>query len=308
MEIKKKQPIGIELVRRGLVNENQIQTALEYQKINPGKKVGDILNELQLCDSYTLIQTIGDILGEKGMILTRSDIKINIEDYISYDVVKQNKAIPFEVSQGKIKVCFADTANKRTMETMRLLMLNRGLIMEKYITFRSNIDKILQEFQGKVSDNINVNSDNITTLVDSIIRTAMEKRASDIHFEPMERELRVRYRIDGELFTVADIEKEKQFQIIGRLKAISNMHQEKQEPQDGRIISYPDYNIRVSSQKNVYGEKFVLRLLKKNMSIKKLSDLGFKDDNQIIKDCFDKKTSITIVAAPTGERKNNHFV
>lgn len=308
MEIKKRQPIGIELVRKGLINENDIQLALDYQKTHPGKKIGDIINELHLCDSYSLIRSIAEILGERGMLLTSHDIKINIEDYISYDVVKQNKAIPFDIVQGRIKVCFADTANKRTIETMRLLMLNRGLIMDKYITFSSNIEKILQELQGKVSDSINVSSDNITTLVDSIIRTAMDKRASDIHFEPMEKELRVRYRIDGELFTVANIEKEKQFQITGRLKAISNMHQEKQEPQDGRIILYSNYNIRVSSQKNIYGEKFVLRLLRKDADIKSLKDLGFSQNDEIIKECFNKKTSITIVAAPTGERKDNYFI
>ena len=77
----------------------------------------------------------------------------------------------------------------------------------------------------------------------------MDKRASDIHIEPMETSIRVRYRIDGDLVTVASIEKSKQSQLVGRLKAISNMHQEKQESQDGRILLYTDYNIRVSSQK-----------------------------------------------------------
>ena len=74
--------------------------------------------------------------------------------------------------------------------------------------------------------------------------------------------LRVRYRIDGHLINAVNISKEKEAQIVGRLKAISNMHQEKQESQDGRIIMYPEYNIRVSSQRNVYGEKFVIRLIK----------------------------------------------
>ena len=74
-------------------------------------------------------------------------------------------------------------------------------------------------------------------MVDSIIKTAMEKRASDIHIEPMEKFVRVRYRIDGQLITAATVDKEKQAQIVGRLKAISNMHQEKQEAQDGRIFS-----------------------------------------------------------------------
>ena len=130
----------------------------------------------------------------------------------------------------------------------------------------------------------------------------MTKRASDIHFEPMENKLRVRYRIDGELYTVAEIAKDKQAQTIGRLKAISNMYQEKQEDQDGRIILYPEYNIRVSSQKNIYGEKFVLRLLKKNQNIKGLHELGFPEDKDI-RSCFEKKNSITIMGAPTGEGK-----
>ena len=107
-----------------------------------GKKIGDILNILNIGDKNALIETIGDILGEKGIILRYADITINLTDYISLDVAKQNKAIPFEIQNGKIKVCFADTTNKRTMDTVRLLLLNKGLIMEKYITFESNIETL----------------------------------------------------------------------------------------------------------------------------------------------------------------------
>lgn len=300
--MERRVPIGIELVRKGVITENDIQKALEYQKIHTNKKLGDILNELKVCDSYRLIQSIGEILGEKAILLEPSDIKINLDDYISPDVLRRNRAIPFEIEGGRIKVCFSDTANKRAVDTIRLLLLNKGLIMEKYITFDSNIEKILVSMQGKETDDINSSSD-ITGLVDTIIKKAMDKRASDIHFEPMEDELRIRYRIDGELFTAGNLDKEKQAQVIGRLKAISNMHQEKQEAQDGRILLYPDYNIRVSSQKNVHGEKFVLRLLKKNSDIRNLFELGFPKDEQIVKNSFEKRNSITIMAAPTGEGK-----
>ncbi len=300
--MERRVPIGIELVRKGVITENDIQKALEYQKIHTNKKLGDILNELKVCDSYRLIQAIGEILGEKAILLEPSDIKINLDDYISPDVLRRNRAIPFEIEGGRIKVCFSDTANKRAVDTIRLLLLNKGLIMEKYITFDSNIEKILVSMQGKETDDINSSSD-ITGLVDTIIKKAMDKRASDIHFEPMEDELRIRYRIDGELFTAGNLDKEKQAQVIGRLKAISNMHQEKQESQDGRILLYPDYNIRVSSQKNVHGEKFVLRLLKKNSDIRNLFELGFPKNEQIVKNSFEKRNSITIMAAPTGEGK-----
>ena len=302
MENKRTQPIGIELVKRGIVTESDINKALDYQTLHPSKKIGDILYELKVTDPETLIKAIGEILGEKSILLSPDNIKINIKDYITLDMAKANKAIPFEIDSGKIKVCFAETTNQRSIESLRLLFLNKGLVMEKYLTFSGIIIDLLKSFEASATDDINVNTD-ISGLLDSIIKTAIEKRASDIHIEPLENSIRVRYRIDGELMTAVSIEKEKQVQLIGRIKAISNMHQEKQDSQDGRIIMYPDYNIRVSSQKNIYGEKFVLRLLKKNTDVKQLFELGFPNNPELVKDCFNKKNSIVLIAAPTGEGK-----
>lgn len=305
MDMRKRQPIGVELVKRGIVTEKDIEKALEYQREHPDKKLGDILYILDVCDPNKLIETIGEIVGTKGILLNASTIKVKLTDYISLDVAKKNKAVPFEVSSGKIKVCFANTVNSRVIDTVRLLLLNKGLVMESYITFESDIDKILKSLEGVATSNLEAagRNDTITGLVDSIIKTGMERRASDIHIEPMQNQVRVRYRIDGELFTAAKIEKEKQSQIIGRLKAISNMHQEKQESQDGRILLYEDYNIRVSSQPNIYGEKFVLRLLKKNTVIRNIFKLGFPGTEEELSKNINKKNSITIIAAPTGEGK-----
>ena len=295
-------PIGIELVRRGLVNEEDINKALEYQKEHPSEKIIEIIHKLNLCEEYRLIEALGEILDEKSIVLSRSDLNLNIADYISMDVAKQNKAIPFDIAGNKIKVCFSDTLNKKAVDTVRLILLNKGLIMERYITFESNINNILDSLEESATEKIDSSTDT-TGLVDSIIKNAIKKRASDIHIEPLENEVRVRYRIDGELVNAAKIQKDKQTQIIGRLKAISNMFQEKQESQDGRIIMYPDFNIRVSSQKNIFGEKFVLRLLRKNLNIRGLAELGFPDDEKLIKTSFNKRNSITIIAAPTGEGK-----
>lgn len=305
MEIRRKQPIGVELVKRGIVTENDIEKALEYQRQKPNMKLGDILYELDVCDPKKLIEAIGDILGAKGILLTSNIIKINVSDYISIDIAKANKAIPFDIANGKIKVCFPNTINNKKMDTVRLLVLNKGLVMEPYVTFEQQIDKILLSLEGTISDDITKTGNNstITELVDSIIKTGIERRASDIHIEPLENEVRVRYRIDGELFTAAKIKKDKQQQVIGRLKAISNMHQEKQESQDGRILLYDDYNIRVSSQPNVNGEKFVLRLLKKNANIRSIFDLGYPGNDESVRKNFNKRNSITIIAAPTGEGK-----
>ena len=296
------QPMGIELVKRGIVTEADINKALEYQREHPSKKMGDIIKELNMCDPERLIKAIGEVLGEKVINITRDDVKIDVLQYIPLDTAKRNKAIPFAVEGGKIKVCFPDSSNKRNTDSMRVLFLNKGLIMEKYISFESNITEILDSYESTASEDIDTSS-NISGMLDSIIKTAMEKRTSDIHIEPMDDHIRVRFRIDGRLTTVVNIDKEKQPQLIGRLKAISNMHQEKQESQDGRILMYPDYNIRVSSQPNVYGEKFVLRLLKKNANVQQIFELGFPGDEQTVKQCFDKRNSIMVVAAPTGEGK-----
>ena len=305
MEIRKRQPIGVELVKRGIVTETDINKALEYQKSHPERKIGDILYILNVCDPQILIEAIGDILREKGVLLRSNNIKAKLTDYFSVDIAMKNKAIPFEEVNGKVKVCFADTANSNNINTIKLLLLNKGLVMESYVTFESDIERIIRTLEGKSNIGLEVaeKNDTVTGLVDSIIKTAIAKRASDIHIEPMDTEVRVRYRIDGELFTVAKIEKEKQQQIIGRLKAISNMYQEKQESQDGRILLYENYNIRVSSQPNVYGEKFVLRLLKKNSNIKNIFELGFPETEQQLTKKINKRNSMTIIAAPTGEGK-----
>nr|MBR3153334.1 type II/IV secretion system protein [Clostridia bacterium] len=297
-------PIGIELIKRNVATEANIKEALRYQKTHPDKKLGDILNILNLCDRKKLITAMGEILGEKVILISPEYVKINVTNYISIDTIKSVKAVPFEESNGKIKVCFADTSSKKTVDQIRLMLLHNGYSMEKYISFESNIEDVIKALEGKSDEDISsVSSRDITRLIDSIIKTAMDKNASDIHFEPMEKEIRVRYRIDGDLISAAKISKDSQDQVIGRLKAISNMYQEKTEDQDGRIDMYPQYNIRVSSQLNIFGEKFVLRLLKKDASIRNIYELGFPNDKDIIKKYFNKRNSITVVAAPTGEGK-----
>lgn len=308
MEMRRRMPIGVELVKRGVVTETDIEKALEYQRNHPNTKLGDILHILNVCEADILIQNIAEILGEKGVLLTGNTIKIKPTDYLSLDICKRNKCVPFEVANGKIKVCFTDKIVNNKTDSVKMLLLNKGLVMEQYITFEDDIDRVLTSLEGETANGditkatTSANTSMIE-LIDNIIRTGMEKRASDIHIEPLVNEVRVRYRIDGELFTAAKIPKDKQQQVIGRLKAISNMHQEKQEAQDGRILLYDDYNIRVSSQPNVYGEKFVLRLLKKDVDIRNIFELGYPGTEAEFKKSFNKKNSMVIIAAPTGAGK-----
>lgn len=302
----KRAPLGIELVRRGIITEKDIDTACAYKREHPKMKLGEIFHVLKLASDEDLLNVIGEQLGVKPIMIDPASMDIKFTDYVSMDIVRQHKVLPFAVEGNKVKVAFADPTNASVKKMVQMIIMNKNnMNIEVYVTFESMIDDVIKAIDSKAENTTVYDSygQDTTQLIDNIIRSAMVKRASDIHFEPMEDKIRIRYRIDGELIEITTIDKDKQTQIIGRLKAISNMHQEKQESQDGRIILYPDYNIRVSSQKNIYGEKFVLRLLKKNSNIKGLFDLGFPDDPAIISKCFDRRNSIALIAAPTGEGK-----
>jgi len=177
MDSRKRQPIGVELVKRGVVKEKDIENALQYQKEYPSKKIGDILYILEACDPDELIKEIGDILGEKGILLTSNKIKVKLTDYFSLDVAQKNKAIPFEVGAGRIKVCFANNVDNKNMNAIKLLLLNKGLVMDSYITFESDIDRILKSLEGEVTGDFEVTgqNDTITGLVDSIIKTGIKE-------------------------------------------------------------------------------------------------------------------------------------
>ncbi len=299
----KKVPLGIELVKRKVATEADVKEAIRYQKEHPNTKIGEALAEIGTIDEKKLIQAMSEILNEKVIIMRPELVNINISKYISIDTAKKNKVIPFDEINGKVKVCFADVNDPKIVEQIRLMLLHSGYSMEKYISFSNKILSTLESLEGDTTEDFGASSKDITKMVDTIIKTGMEKRASDIHIEPMEKDIRVRYRVDGDMITVARIGKENQSQMIGRLKAISNMYQEKTESQDGRIIMYPGFNIRVSSQKTIYGEKFVLRLLKKDAKIRDIYELGFPREDNLISKYFDKRNSVTIVAAPTGEGK-----
>ena len=301
----KKVPLGVALIRKGLIVDADIDKAVEYQKNHKGIKLGEAFHILKLCDDQALINTIGEVLGVKAVQLDPSIFNFDFGKYVSMDIVKQHKVLPFEINENRIRVAFADPSNRETQRMVRLILLNKGLSMEPYVTFESYIDNIVRNIEAKMESDKELDSygKDVAQLIDNIIRSAMVKRASDIHIEPMEDKVRVRYRIDGELLVIANLEKTKQSQIIGRLKSISNMHQEIQLSQDGRITLYPDFNIRVSSQPNIYGEKFVLRLMKKEQTISGLQELGYDNEELLMNKCFNRRNCVAIIAAPTGEGK-----
>lgn len=298
----KKNPLGVELVNAGLLTEQDVDQALSYQKQHPDLKIGEIIDILNLCPKDKLLEVLSKKIGERAVVL-ENNVDIDYAAYMSRDTVINYKAFPFSVSGNVIKVAFADPSNIAAVDTVRLQLLAKGLEMEKYVTLYSMIMNQVKNVKSVQDKFVNTDEKDTTVLVDNIILTAIKQRASDIHIEPMESKIRIRYRIDGDLVTVSELPKSRQAMLTGRIKSIANMHQEISTDQDGRINDYENYSIRVSTQKNINGEKFVLRLLKKNGNVRKLFDLGFPRDEELMRKAFDKRSSLIVMCAPTGEGK-----
>lgn len=298
----KNNPIGVELIRKGLLTESQVERVLDYQKNHRDMKFAEIVDVLDMCDKTELLNVLASKLRVTPAFLEDS-IEINPVDFLPRDVIINYRVLPFSIDGNTLSVAFSDPLDVNKVKEVELLLINQGYSMDIYVTLYTYIMKEISNIKAVGIKDINREEKDITKLIDNIILTAIEKRASDIHVEPMEDKVRIRYRIDGELITVSELPKARQDLIIGRLKSISSMHQEIRYDQDGSINTYENYSIRVSSQKNVNGEKFVLRLLKKNATSKTLFELGFKQDQDLLDNAINKRNSLIIVCAPTGEGK-----
>lgn len=298
----KKSPIGIEFIKRGLLTDSQVDRVLEYQKQHRDLKFAEIVDILDMCDKTKLLEALADKIQVTPVMLD-NDLDINPVQFLPRDIIINYKALPFELDGNTLKIAFADPQNAAKVKEIELLLMNKGFNIEIYVTLYTSIMNQISNIKNVNTSYVNKEEEDVSKLVDNIIMTAIQRRASDIHVEPMEDKLRIRFRIDGDLITITELPKKRQDVFIGRLKAISNMHQEITYDQDGSINTYENYSIRVSSQKNVNGEKFVLRLLKKNLESRSLFELGFPDNPELVDKAFNKRNSMILVCAPTGEGK-----
>lgn len=298
----RKNPVGLEFIKRGLLTEIQVNRVLEYQKSHKNLKFGEIVDILDMCDKNELLDVLSNKLNYEGVMLD-GELGINPVDYLPRDIIINYRALPFKLVGNKLSVAFADVQNLQKMKEIELMLMNAGYETQVYITLYTSIMRQIGDVRTVENKYVNNDEKDTSKLIDNIIMTAISKRASDIHFEPMEDKIRVRFRIDGQLINETELPKNRQDIITGRLKSISNMHQEITYDQDGSINTYDDFSVRVSTQKNVNGEKFVLRFLKKNATVKSVEELGFPTDKELMSASFEKRNSIILICAPTGEGK-----
>jgi type IV pilus assembly protein PilB len=276
-----------------------------------------------------LAEALEDQLGLPFVELSDRTVAPEIASLLPENLVRLHKALPFDLSENVLSVAMADPLNLRALESMRLVT---GLEVKPF--FAPEEDVLLatnQVFDGRVAaykaieDTTSMAHDEadgmtvrdlermvedapVVRLVDSIVQGAITGTASDIHVEPRERDVRVRYRVDGVLYLMMEIPKRLQSAVISRIKIMAGMNiAERRLPQDGRITVGSNgytYDLRVSTLLTVFGEKVVMRILDKTSVLLQLEDLGFSPDQQtLVEHLITKPYGMLLSTGPTGSGK-----
>ena len=331
---KKRVRIGDVLIKAGLISEEQLNKALEEQKQRPkGTLIGETLVELGFVKEEAMAKVLCKHLDVEYIDLQKIELDEKAVHMVSEPIARKYKLIPIGFSESDancIRVAMADPQNIFALDDISIIT---GLNVESYLSTSTQINAMLDKHFGKQQATAiaeqykkeqesyleegeedgarkeDVENSPIVLLVRQIIEQAARQRASDIHIEPFENIVRVRYRIDGVLHEIITYDKALLPAITARLKIISGMDiSEKRKPQDGRItidVDHREYDIRVSNLPTVYGEKVVMRLASKEGFKRQKSELGLRPEDL---ERFDKilknPNGIILVTGPTGSGKS----
>ncbi len=322
--IKIRKRLGQILIDAGLVTEQQLQEALESQD---GKSLARALIDLGYITEAKISAVVAEKLGLTFVDLENYEVNARAVSLISEEIARRYLALPINFEEEKLIVAMADPANVLAIDDLRIMT---GFTIKPVVVTESDIisainqycridksveqaakfaaeEEVMEEAEGGFTELIDEAP--IVKLVNLIITQAINDRASDIHIEPREHDLRIRYRIDGVLHEVMTSPKQIQAGIVSRLKIMAEMNiAERRVPQDGRcglIVTGRAVDIRVASLPTVYGEKMVLRILEKSSIILELWDLGFEEDTLVkYHESFMKPYGAILVTGPTGSGKS----
>jgi len=324
----RKKRLGEELIHQGLITEDQVSIALKEQK-KSGKPLGEALVSLGFVTEAILRDALSEMLGKESIDLSNVVPDTEALELIPKDLSTRFNIIPISLDheEDTLSVAMTDIYNLVVLDRLRAVVGNRIEIIpllsgegeisdaiDQFYGYELSVDGILHEIEtGEVDyDSLDVEGDAysqpLVRLVDAILADAVKHGSSDIHFEPEEGFLRLRYRIDGVLRQVRSLHKDYWSAIVVRLKVMSNMNiAETRAPQDGRInlnIRGHQIDFRVSSQPTTHGENVVLRVLDRAKGIVSIDDLGLHDDSlSELKLMMARPEGIILVTGPTGSGK-----
>lgn len=334
IKTRERKRIGEVLVAAGKITSEQLDELIEQQRHGVKKRIGELILDNNLISEKELVETLSQMSNYKVVDLSSMTISRSALSKITdVDVLRRDIAIPFKFDdEDKIlSVAIFDPYSSTCIEDIQLLS---EYSVRFYLDTKGSILTSIDKYYGAVSqqylvkqyateqqlensgqttdaedDDDDTSDSSIVKLVNHTIEQAARFLASDIHIEALEENVRVRYRIDGDLKEIAVYPSYMLSSLVSRLKVIGGMDiSEKRKPQDGRITHFVDgveYDIRVSSIPTVNGEKIVMRLARKKQLKREKSALGlYPDDLEKFDNLISHPHGIILVTGPTGSGKS----
>jgi len=326
--------LGDVLVDMGAISPEVLKNALEVQ-VDKGTRLADILVELQACSEVTIANALAEQYGlpvMEGVDVDKVDTKLVAN--LSLTWAREHVILPLSAETNILTVAVADPLETWGVDDLRALFIGhelelvvapKGRLMEAIHTVfdrRAAADQVVDDLEAEelgdtAPEDLQLDDKDILEegdeapiirLVNSVMAQAIKERASDIHIEPYEKDIVIRFRKDGVLKEIVRAPKRFQASIASRIKIMGQLNiAEKRLPQDGRVrvkIAGRDVDLRLSTVPTSFGERIVLRILDKQSVILDLESLGFRPENlKTIHELIERPHGIILVTGPTGSGK-----
>jgi type IV pilus assembly protein PilB len=320
--MKQRKRIGEMLIEAGKITQEQLEKALAMQK-RSGNRLGKILVEMGAITETGLLRVLERSMGIPLIDLSTIRPDKEAVRLVPMSLAERHVVIPIRKKGNRLTVAMLDPTNFFAIDDLRMVTQSE---IEPVLAVEADIQRAIDQYYGvsdlveksvsqlqkedySFSTELETSEDApVINIVNSLISQAIKAGASDIHLEPQEAGMRVRFRVDGILRETASFPKHTQGAIISRVKIISSMDiAEKRSPQDGRIQiqeSGRSVDIRVSSLPTIYGEKVVMRILDQKASILAIDSLGFDEKNlRKFRRMYKHTYGMILLTGPTGSGK-----
>lgn len=325
---QQRRPIGQILINQGLISEDQLRIVL-LEQMHSNQPLGKLLVKLGFVSEATLRDALGESLGQRAVDLAHVIVDASALQLVPLDIARRYRTIPLDYDRDnrRLTIAISDPNNLVALDKLRSIAPHEIEIetllagesdiaraIDQYYGHELSIDGILHEIEtGEIdyrslANALDEYSQPVVRLIDALLTDAVKADASDIHFEPEDSFLRIRYRTDGILRQIRALHKSYWAAMAVRIKVMCGMNiAETRAPQDGRIslnISGRSVDFRVAAQPTIHGENIVLRILDRQKGIVPLDGLGL-DETQIaqVQRMVARPEGIILVTGPTGSGK-----
>ncbi|WP_409346899.1 GspE/PulE family protein [Paenibacillus sp. MBLB4367] len=314
--------IGDLLVEAGVISADQLLQALKEQK-EWNMRLGDVLITQNYITEQQLIEVLELQLGIPHIQLYRQKIDTKIINIIPQRLAEQHQVLPIRTEGNKLVLAMADPLDYYAIDELRMSTgyrieptiaskdeLSRAI--KRYYGLQESVDQIMSNLQSRELEETKPQQDEddspVVKTVNQIIIQAVQLGASDIHFDPQEDGIRIRYRVDGMMRTERSLPPHMQSVIVARVKIMANLNvAERRLPQDGRVemdIEYRKVDIRISTLPTIHGEKVVMRILDLGNTLTEIEKLGMSPSNlQLFMKGIGSANGIVFITGPTGSGK-----